>query len=97
MAVSDAHCLPNRDVENVATKVVQELGYEALKPEQLQIVVGVWRERDEFAVLPTGFGKTLFSLPAFRLRQDISKKRAFHRRGSSSTLYCWECSKLWFV
>ena len=48
--MSNAHCLSNRDVGNVATKVVQELGYEALKPEQLQIAVGVWRERDVFAV-----------------------------------------------
>ena len=47
--MSNAHCLSNRDVGNVATKVVQELGYEALKPEQLQIAVGVGRERDVFA------------------------------------------------
>ena len=59
LAASDAACLSNRDVESVATKVVQELGYESLKPEQLQIVAGVLRGRDVFGILPTGFGKTL--------------------------------------
>ena len=59
MAASTAVCLSNRDVESVATKVVQELGYESLKPEQLHIVTGVLRGRDVFGVLPTGFGKTL--------------------------------------
>ena len=59
MAASNAVCLSNRDVESVATKVVQELGYESLKPEQLQIVTGVLRGRGVFGVLPTGFGKTL--------------------------------------
>ena len=46
-------------IESVATKVVQGLGYEAMKHEQLQIVTGVLRGRDVFGVLPTGFGKTL--------------------------------------
>ena len=59
MAVSNAFFLSNRDVENVASKVVQELGYESLKPEQLQIVTGVLRGRDVFGVLPTGLGRTL--------------------------------------
>ena len=87
MAVSNTHCLSNRDVENVAAKVVQELGCEALKPEQLQIVVGVWREHDVFACVAHWLWENfvlLRGLPAFRLRQDISKKRAFHRRGSNA-------------
>ena len=37
MEVNNAVCLSNLAVESVATKVVQELGYETLKPEQLQI------------------------------------------------------------
>ena len=62
MAVSNTHCLSNKRVENVAIKVVQELGYEALKPEKLQIVVGVWRERDVFAVCcPLTVGKLCFA------------------------------------
>ena len=68
MAVSNAHCLSNRNVGNVATKVVQELGCESLKPEQLQIVAGEL----QLDVL-CGVWKTLFCLPAFRLRQDISE------------------------
>ena len=64
--MSNARCLSNRDVESVAFKVVQELGLDkALKPEQLQIVVGVWCERDVLGVLPTRFGETSFCLPAF--------------------------------
>ena len=59
MAVSKAVCFSNRGVESVATKVVQELGYEALKPEQLLYVIGMLRWRDMFGVLPTGFGKTV--------------------------------------
>ena len=59
MAVSNAVCLSNLDVESVATKVVQELGYKALNPEQLRIVTGVLCGRDVLGVLPTGFGKTL--------------------------------------
>ena len=63
MAASNAVCLSDIDVETVATKVQQDLGYESLKPEQLQIVTGVLRGRDVFGVLPTGFGKTLCLLP----------------------------------
>ena len=59
MAVSNAVCLSNRDIKSIATKVMQELGYKALKPKQLQIVTGVLSRCDVFGVLPTGFGKTL--------------------------------------
>ena len=41
MAVSDALCLSNRDVENVAANFVKELEYEALKPESY--TVRSWR------------------------------------------------------
>ena len=62
MAVDNAHCLSNRDVGNVATKVMQELGYEALKPDQLQIVVGVWRMCDVFTMCcPLALGKVCFA------------------------------------
>ena len=81
MAASNAVCLSNyRGVESVATKVLQELGYESLKPEQLQIVTDVLRGCDVFGVLPTGLGK----LSIFFLRQAISKKRAFHCPGTFS-------------
>ena len=58
-AVSNEVCLSNRDVETVATMVVQDLGYKALKPKQLRVVTSVLRGRDVFGVLPTDFGKTL--------------------------------------
>ena len=34
-----------------------QLGFPSIKPEQLQVVRGIL-ERDVFAVLPTGFGKS---------------------------------------
>ena len=42
--------------EAAATKA---LGCSELKPEQMQVVTAVLRGRDVFAVLPTGYGKTL--------------------------------------
>ncbi len=40
-------------------QAVRQLGYTDLKPEQLQVVAGIVDGRDVFAVLPTGFGKSL--------------------------------------
>ena len=42
-----------------ATEAIQRLGYSTIKPEQLQVVFGIVSVRDVFAVLPTGFGKSL--------------------------------------
>ena len=42
-----------------ATEAIQYLGYSTMKPEQLQVVSGIVSGRDAFAVLPTGFGKSL--------------------------------------
>ena len=42
-----------------ATEAIQPLGYSTMKPEQLQVVSGIVSVRDVFAVLPTGFGKSL--------------------------------------
>ena len=39
---------------------VHQLGYVSLKSEQLKVVVGITEGRDVFAVLPTGYGKSLF-------------------------------------
>ena len=46
-------------MEPEITKVFKQLGCPSVKPEQLKIVVGVLSQRDVFAVLPTGFGKSL--------------------------------------
>ena len=40
-------------------EAIQRLGYSTMKPEQLQVVSGIVSGRDVFAVLPTGFGKSL--------------------------------------
>ena len=41
-----------------ASKAFRELGITTIKPERLQVVAGIL-QRDVFAVLPTGFGKSL--------------------------------------
>ena len=42
-----------------STEAMQRLGYSTMKPEQLQVVSGYVSGSDVFAVLPTGFGKSL--------------------------------------
>lgn len=44
---------------SVITSCIKKLGYLQLKPEQMKVVMEFVRGRDVFAVLPTGFGKTL--------------------------------------
>ena len=41
------------------TRCIQKLGYSELKQEQLKVVMAFIGGRDVFAVLPTGYGKTL--------------------------------------
>ncbi len=41
------------------TEAAEELGYLAMKAEQVDIVMAFVQGRDVFAVLPTGFGKSL--------------------------------------
>ena len=43
----------------VAMEATQCLGYSTMKPQQLQVVSGIVYGRDVFAVLLTGFGKSL--------------------------------------
>ena len=45
--------------KSVITKCIQKLGYLQLKPEQLKVIMEFVNGRDVFAVLPTGYGKTL--------------------------------------
>ena len=45
-----------------------ELGYPELKPEQLEVVETSVKGRDVFAVLPTGYGKSLCFISAFCVR-----------------------------
>ena len=46
-------------MEYTVMKRIQQLGYKRMKPEQMNIVISFLIGRDVFAVLPTGFGKTL--------------------------------------
>ena len=42
-----------------ATEAIQHLDYSTMEPKQLQVVSGIVSGRDVFAVLPTGFSKSL--------------------------------------
>ena len=46
-------------VSYAAMEAIQRLGYSTMKPEQLQVMSGIVSGRDAFAVLLTGFGKSL--------------------------------------
>ena len=41
------------------TEAAKELGYPAMKPEQLDVTTAFIEGRDVFAILPTGFGNSL--------------------------------------
>ena len=47
------------EIQAAARSAARELGYSALKPEQLKVVEAFVKGRDVFAVLPTGYGKSL--------------------------------------
>ena len=47
------------EVRDAAIVAARQLGYEQMKPEQLEVVSGVLNGHDVFAILPTGFGKSL--------------------------------------
>ena len=40
-------------------EAAMELGYSSMKPEQVEVAVALNEGRDVFAILPTGFGKSL--------------------------------------
>ena len=40
-------------------EAAMELGYSSMKPEQVEVAVALIEGRDVFAILPTGFGKSL--------------------------------------
>ena len=51
--------LSDEEVSLVAEKVVNLLGYKMLKDGQRRVIVEVIKKRDVFAILPTGYGKSL--------------------------------------
>ena len=51
--------LVRMEIRDAARSAARELGYANLKPEQLDVVEAFVKGRDVFAVLPTGYGKSL--------------------------------------
>ena len=51
--------LGDSKIESSSCRAAQEQGYPAMKPEQREVVAGILRGRDVFAVLLTGFNKSL--------------------------------------
>ena len=47
------------EIPEAARSAAKELGYPNLKPERLEVVETFVKRRDVFAVLPTGYGKSL--------------------------------------
>ena len=61
--------MADRAIENAATKAVRQLGYTAIKQEQLKVVTGVLQHRDVFTVLPTGYmEEPVLRLPTIDIR-----------------------------
>ena len=46
-------------VSDAAAATTQALGYQQMKPQQLEVVQSFVKGNDVFGVLPTGFGKSL--------------------------------------
>ena len=46
-------------INDCVTKAAEELGYPTMKQEQLDVAIAFVEGRDVFAILPTGFGKSL--------------------------------------
>ena len=46
-------------ISSVCTAIASSLGYHKLKDEQLEVMTSFLSGNDVFAVLPTGFGKSL--------------------------------------
>ena len=50
---------PSHKVQEATRSAVRELGYQDVKPEQMKVVEAYVQGRGMFAVLPTGYGKSL--------------------------------------
>ena len=51
-------------MKDSANYAAQNLGYDSLKQHQMDVVLALAAGRDVFAVLPTGYGKSLLCLLA---------------------------------
>ena len=65
-------------VDSATASVFRELGYNTVKPEQQEVINGLVQQRDVFAVLPIGFGKTMCfaSLPLIHKNLNPSHDRS---------------------
>ena len=59
-------------------EAAQELGYSSMKPAQLEVTLNFVRGRDVFAILPTGFGKSLCYACLPTAFDAINKKERGH-------------------
>ena len=46
-------------MEDIIKQAGNHLGYDAIKPEQLKVVLHFLKGKDCFVILPTGYGKSL--------------------------------------
>jgi len=60
------------------SQYVSRIGLDTVKPEQQEVINGLVQQRDVFAVLPTGFGKTMCfaSLPLIHKNLNPSHDRS---------------------
>jgi len=54
-----ASIMSQTETQSIVNEVASQLGYPSLKPLQLEVIMNFISGRDVFAVLPTGFGKSL--------------------------------------
>ena len=64
-------------IDSVIIKSIQKLGYSKLKTEQLQVIREFISGKDVFAVLPTGFGKTLCYACLPLIFDELARKTGF--------------------
>ena len=46
-------------VTRIASEAGRRLGYQSMKPEQVDVVCKILQGREVFAIMPTGFGRSL--------------------------------------
>ena len=66
-------------IHDAATVAARNLGYEEKKLQQLQVVTGILRGRDVFAVLSTGYGKSLPCIVDLLLPLPVTSPQAKYK------------------
>ena len=75
------------EIREAARSVAKDLGYPNLKPERLEVVETFVKGRDVFAVLPTGYGKSLCfgCLPINCQVEEERTAQSYNYSGSNSS------------